>query len=97
MNLEDVDGHTTGGGELLVADVALEVLSFLVLNQYLLVLELSVAIVAPYLRRRSLLLLSHSNSNSFLRLRLIYHFLSFFSLLRVSLSLSMSLLVVNLL
>ena len=92
MNLEDVDGHTTGGGELLVADVALEVLSFLVLNQYLLVLELSVAIVAPYLRRRSLLLLSHSNSNSFIRfrLRLIYHFLSFFSLLRVSLSLYVS-------
>ena len=99
MDLEDVDGHTAGGGELLVTDVALEVLGFLMLNKNLLVLELSVAIVTPHLRRRSLLLLSHSNSNSFIRfrLRLIYHFLSFFSLLRVSLSLSMSLLVVNLL
>ena len=60
MDLEDVDGHTAGGGELLVTDVALEVLGFLMLNKNLLVLELSVAIVTPHLRRRSLLLLSHS-------------------------------------
>ena len=60
MDLEDVDGHTAGGGELLVTDVALEVLGFLMLNKNLLVLELSVAIVTPHLRRRSFLLLSHS-------------------------------------
>ena len=60
MDLEDVDGHAAGGGELLVTDVALEVLGFLMLNKNLLVLELSVAIVTPHLRRRSLLLLSHS-------------------------------------
>lgn len=33
MDLEDVDGHAAGGGELLVADVALEVLGLLVLHQ----------------------------------------------------------------
>lgn len=31
MNLKDVNGHAAGGGELLVAHVALEVLSFLML------------------------------------------------------------------
>lgn len=45
-----MDGHAGGGGELLVAGVALEVLSLLVLNQYLLVIELPVAVVAPNLR-----------------------------------------------
>ena len=49
VNLKNVDGHTTGGGELLVADMALEVLGFLVLHQDLLVIEFPVAIVTPYL------------------------------------------------
>lgn len=59
MNLEDVYGHAPGGGELLVTDMALEVLGLLVLHQNLLVLKLPVAVVTPHLRRRSLLLLSH--------------------------------------
>lgn len=50
VDLENMDGHAGGGGELLVAGVALEVLSLLVLNQYLLVIELPVAVVAPNLR-----------------------------------------------
>ena len=82
MDLEDVDGHTAGGGELLVTDVALEVLGFLMLNKNLLVLELSVAIVTPHLRRRSLLLLSHS-----LPSEITFALLGFLSL---SLSLSLS-------
>lgn len=61
VDLEDVDGHATGGGELLLANMALEVLSFLVLDEYLLVVEFPVTIVAPNLRR-SLLLLSHRRS-----------------------------------
>lgn len=59
VDLEDVNGHSTGGGELLVADVALEVLSLLMLNKNLLVVEFSVAVIAPNLRRYSLLLLPH--------------------------------------
>lgn len=54
-----MNGHATGGGELLVADMALEVLGLLVLNQNLLVVELTVAVVAPHLRRNSFLLLPH--------------------------------------
>jgi hypothetical protein len=46
VDLEDVDGHAVGGGELLVANVALEVLGFLVLDEDLLVVELAVAVVA---------------------------------------------------
>jgi hypothetical protein len=46
VDLEDVDGHAGGGGELLVADVALEVLGLLVLDEDLLVVELAVAVVA---------------------------------------------------
>ena len=59
VNLEDVNDHATGRRELFVAGMALEVLRFLVLNQYLLVVEFSVAVIAPHLRRRSLLLLPH--------------------------------------
>ena len=59
MNLEDVNDHATGCRKLFVAGMALEVLGFLVLNQYLLVVEFSVAVIAPHLRRRSLLLLPH--------------------------------------
>jgi hypothetical protein len=63
VNLEDVNDHAAGSRELLVADMALEVLGFLVLNKYLLVVELSVAVIAPYLLQcRSLLLLSHLRS-----------------------------------
>lgn len=58
VNLEDVNGHATSCGELLVADMAFEVLGLLVLDQYLLVIEFSVAVVAPHLLR-SLLLLPH--------------------------------------
>lgn len=58
MDLEDVDGHAAGGGELLVADVALEVLGLLVLHQDLLVVELPVAVVAEDLLH-PLLLLPH--------------------------------------
>ena len=62
VNLEHMDGHSAGGGELLVADMALEVLGFLVLHQYLLVFKLPVAVVAPHLiHRPSLLLLPHSS------------------------------------
>lgn len=56
-----MDRHAAGGGELLVADVALEVLRLLVLDEDLLVIELAVAVVAPHLRR-SLLLLPHWRS-----------------------------------
>lgn len=58
MDLEDVDGHARGGGELLVADVALEVLGLLVLHEDLLVVELAVAVVAEDLVH-ALLLLPH--------------------------------------
>lgn len=58
VDLEDVDGHAAGGGELLVADVALEVLGLLVLHQDLLVVELPVAVVAEDLLH-PLLLLPH--------------------------------------
>lgn len=54
-----MDGHAGGGGELLVADVALEVLGLLVLNEDLLVVEFSVAVVAEDLVH-ALLLLTHS-------------------------------------
>ena len=58
VDLQDVDGHAAGGGELLVADVALEVLGLLVLHQDLLVVELPVAVVAEDLLH-PLLLLPH--------------------------------------
>lgn len=58
MDLEDVYGHARGGGELLVADVALEVLGLLVLDEDLLVVELAVAVVAEDLVD-ALLLLPH--------------------------------------
>ena len=58
MDLEDVDGHAKGSGELLVADMALEVLGLLVLNKNLLVLKLPLAVVAEHLR--CFLLLLHS-------------------------------------
>ena len=63
VDLEDMDGHAGCGGELLVADMALEVLGLLVLNKNLLVLELPLAVVAENLRC-SLLLLPHSLSLS---------------------------------
>ena len=44
--------------------MALEVFSLLMLHQYLLVIEFSVAIVAPYLRRNSLLLLPHNQNTN---------------------------------
>jgi len=58
VDLEDVYGHARGGGELLVADVALEVLGLLVLDEDLLVVELAVAVVAEDLVD-ALLLLPH--------------------------------------
>ena len=58
VDLEDVDGHAKGSGELLVADMALEVLGLLVLNKNLLVLKLPLAVVAEHLR--CFLLLLHS-------------------------------------
>jgi len=60
VDLEDVDGHAAGGGELLVADVALEVLGLLVLHEDLLVVELPVAVVAEHLLH-PLLLLPHAS------------------------------------
>lgn len=63
-----MDRHAAGGGELLVANVALEVLRLLVLDQDLLVVELAVAVIAPHLRR-SLLLLPHWLSVAWIRVR----------------------------
>lgn len=60
VDLEDVDGHAAGGGELLVADVALEVLGLLVLHEDLLVVELAVAVVAEHLLHALLLLPHHA-------------------------------------
>lgn len=48
--------HVADSGELLVADMALEVLSLPVLNENLLVIEFFVAVIAPHLRQYSLLL-----------------------------------------
>ena len=59
VDLEDVDGHAKGGGELLIADMALEVLGLLVLNKNLLILELPLVVVAKHLSC-SLLLILHS-------------------------------------
>ena len=59
VDLEDVDGHARGSGELLVADMALEVLGLLVLKKNLLILELPLIVVAEHLSC-SLLLLPHS-------------------------------------
>lgn len=58
MHLEHVDEHAAGGRELLVTDMALEMLGFLVLDQDLLVLELALAVETPHLGR-FLLLLPH--------------------------------------
>lgn len=60
VDLEDVDGHAAGGGELLVADVALEVLGLLVLHEDLLVVELAVAVVTEHLLHALLLLPHHA-------------------------------------
>lgn len=51
-----MDHHTSCGRQLLVANVTLEVFCFLVLNEDLLVLKLSLAIKAPYFRSLFLLL-----------------------------------------
>ena len=59
-----MDDHTAGSRKLLVTDMAFEVFSLLMLNQYLLVIEFSIAIVAPYLRRNSLLLLPHNENTN---------------------------------
>lgn len=64
VDLEDVDGHAAGGGELLVADVALEVLGLLVLHEDLLVVELAVAVVAEHLLHALLLLPHPSHSHA---------------------------------
>jgi hypothetical protein len=61
VDLEDVDGHAGGGGELLVANVALEVLRLLVLDEDLLVVELAVAVVAEDLVH-ALLPLAHRSA-----------------------------------
>lgn len=44
VNLHAMDGQTGSGVQLLVANVTLEVLCLLVLDQYLLVIELAVAV-----------------------------------------------------
>lgn len=49
MDLEDVYGHATSGGELLVADMTLKVFGFLMLHQDLLVIEFAIAVVTPHL------------------------------------------------
>lgn len=49
VNLKHVNGHAAGSGEFLVADMAFEVLSLLMLNQNLFVIELPIAIVTPHL------------------------------------------------
>lgn len=48
MNLKDVDDHPTGRGQLLMAHMALEMLCFLVLDQNLLALKLTLTIITPY-------------------------------------------------
>lgn len=63
VDLKDMDGHASSGGELLVADMALEMLRFLMLHQYLLVVEFAIAIITPHLRRNPLLLLPHLDSD----------------------------------
>ena len=68
MDLEDVDGHTAGRGELLVAYMALEVLGLLMLHQDLLVVEFAIAVIAPHLGRNPLLLLTHLDSRKSLGL-----------------------------
>lgn len=57
-----MDDHAAGGGELLVADMTLEVLRFLMLHQNLLVVEFPVAVVAEHLVVLPLLLLPHSQN-----------------------------------
>lgn len=64
MDLEDVDGHPAGGGEFLVANMALEMLRLLMLDQDLLVIEFTIAVITPNLRSNPLLLLPHSDSDS---------------------------------
>lgn len=60
----NMNGHATGDGELLVTDMALEVPGLLVLDEYLLVVEFAIAVIAPVLGRRSLLLsLTHISSD----------------------------------
>lgn len=57
-----MDDHSPSGGELLVADMALEVLRLLMLHQDLLVVEFPVAVVAPHFRS-PLFLLPHPLSS----------------------------------
>jgi hypothetical protein len=58
-----MDGHASSGGQLLVADMALEMFGLLVLNQYLFVIELALAVITPDLGSLPLLL-AHSFSSS---------------------------------
>ena len=56
MNLQDVHDHSSSRAELLMTHVTLEMLGLLMLDQDLFVIELSVAVVAPWLGFFSLLL-----------------------------------------
>lgn len=56
VHLENMNHHPSSSRELLVADMALEVLSLLMLNQDLLVLKLPLAIITPHLERLLLFL-----------------------------------------
>ena len=47
-----------------MANMALEVLSFLMLNQYLLVIEFAIAVITPNLGSNPLLLLPHGDSEN---------------------------------
>lgn len=59
MNLKNVNGHAASSRKLLMANMAFEVFSLLMLNQNLLIIELPITVVAPYLIGWSLLLLPH--------------------------------------
>ena len=48
VNLENVNGHAASSRKLLMANMAFEVFSLLMLNQNLLIIELPVTVVAPY-------------------------------------------------
>ena len=58
VHLQDVNDHASRRAELLMTDMAFEMLRFLMLNKHFVILELAIAVVAPWLYRL-LLLFSH--------------------------------------
>jgi len=49
VDLKNVNGHATSSGKLLMTNMTLKVFGFLMLNQDLLVIEFTIAVITPNL------------------------------------------------